>query len=37
MSNVDVPSPPSRLAAISFTDDSAVEFMTAMTRLARVG
>ena len=31
-------SPPSRLAAISFTDDlRAVEFMTAMTRLARDG
>ena len=31
-------SPPPRLAAISFTDDlRAVEFMTAMTRLARDG
>jgi uncharacterized membrane protein len=38
VSNVDVPSPPSRLAAISFSDElRAVEFMTAMTRLARDG
>jgi uncharacterized membrane protein len=38
VSNVDAPPPPSRLAAISFTDDlRAVEFMTAMTRLARDG
>ena len=38
VNNVDEPSPPSRLAAISFTDDlRAVEFMTAMTRLSRDG
>jgi uncharacterized membrane protein len=38
VSNVDTPPSPSRLAAISFTDDlRAVEFMTAMTRLARDG
>jgi uncharacterized membrane protein len=38
MSDASAPAPPSRLAAISFTDDlRAVEFMTAMTRLARDG
>jgi uncharacterized membrane protein len=38
MSDANEPVQPSRLAAISFTDDlRAVEFMTAMTRLARDG
>ena len=38
MTNAKDSSPPPRLAAISFTDDlRAVEFMTAMTRLARDG
>ena len=38
MSDASEPAQPSRLAAISFTDDlRAVEFMTAMTRLARDG
>jgi uncharacterized membrane protein len=38
MTDESAPAPPSRLAAISFSDDlRAVEFMTAMTRLARDG
>jgi uncharacterized membrane protein len=38
MSDASEPDRPSRLAAISFSDDlRAVEFMTAMTRLARDG